>query len=86
MRTALLNLACLLLTIVAAVGQTPSRQAFLLINTEYQSVAPLTANTAALEELKGALAAAKFWSNSASRSAVVVNDDIGYPVAKSISV
>jgi len=60
MRTALLNLACLLLTIVAAVGQTPSRQAFLLINTEYQSVAPLTANTAALEELKGALAAAKF--------------------------
>lgn len=56
MRTTLLILAC----IFAAMGQTPSRQAFLLINSEYKSVAPLSVNSAALEELKSALIAAKF--------------------------
>ena len=49
-----------LLWLPLAMGQSPSRQAFLLINSEYQSVRPLSVNDAGLNELKAALVAAKF--------------------------
>jgi formylglycine-generating enzyme len=60
MRTAPSIIVFLLCSLPAVVGQTPSRQAFLLINSEYQNVKPLPVNAVALEELKSALAAAKF--------------------------
>ena len=49
-----------LLWLPLAMGQAPSRQAFLLINSEYQSVPPLSVNDAGLNELKAALVAANF--------------------------
>jgi len=60
MRIARSIISLLLLHLPVALGQSPSRQAFLLINAEYQSVRPLPVNTAALTELKAALSAAKF--------------------------
>ena len=58
MRIALSILSLMLLPV--AMGQSPSRQAFLLINSGYQSVPPLPVNEAALDELKASLIAAKF--------------------------
>lgn len=60
MHTAFSILTILLWLFPAAWGQGPSRQAFLLINSEYQSVTPLKVNAAAVENLKSALIAAKF--------------------------
>jgi len=60
MRIAFSMLAIFLLWLPAAMGQTPARRAFLLVNSTYQHVKPLPVNTAALDELKAALVAAKF--------------------------
>lgn len=60
MRIALSIFVLSLWPLAALWGQAPQRQAFFLINSEYQSVAPLTVNAAAVEDLKSALMAAKF--------------------------
>lgn len=60
MRTALSLFALIFFSAPPSPGQSPSRRAFLLINSEYRSVGALGVNSAALDELKAALAAAKF--------------------------
>jgi formylglycine-generating enzyme required for sulfatase activity len=60
MRTALSILVFLYGSLLTLSGQTPARQAFFLINADYQSVPPLKVQSAALEELKTALINAKF--------------------------
>jgi len=53
-------ISLLILSLPQLVAQNPARHAFLLINTDYQSVRPLAVNAASVTELKAALTAAKF--------------------------
>ncbi|MFN0104646.1 MAG: SUMF1/EgtB/PvdO family nonheme iron enzyme [Bryobacteraceae bacterium] len=60
MRTMISIILLALMSLLAAMGQSPPRRAFLLINSEYKSVGALRVNDSALNELKAALTAAKF--------------------------